>query len=255
MSFAKSEVVVFVSALLKDGFIGKDVFGKEPGISTYKPVCHTTEPWFDYVATILSGEGSVLGDKWTVFELWLDHRANPQIGIFEQEISPPSDTPSWPQYGYSNYKDVTVATKVGGEWTLPPFRDWGRPSDSYIWVNRVNQIHQINRPLRKPDFTLRDYVVDSKAPNKKRLLELIDRNIALIEAAEAEHIAELFEELPLLDVLEVPDSTPWSHPANLRNGSSEQARQIFRKNIPMILLYKITQTYGTQQYSWWPWSS
>ncbi|KAI1380572.1 hypothetical protein F4677DRAFT_191121 [Hypoxylon crocopeplum] len=120
---------------------------------------------------------------WIVMELWLDHWANPRITLVGR-------------WSGSN----SILMKIDGKWL---------------------QVHEPGRIIDVPDEEisargwmlecggrLRDLVARSHAHNKERLLELIDRNTAIMDAEEEADTVALFEELPSPEVLDMPDYVP-----------------------------------------------
>ncbi|OTA70652.1 hypothetical protein K449DRAFT_16656 [Hypoxylon sp. EC38] len=95
-------------------------------------------------------------------------------------------------------------------------------------------------------MTFREFVADSDAHNKERLLELIDRNTAWIEEDEAARCMALFEELPSPDIVEVPEDVPlhrtcrvvWR--AKLRELVYDAARNIKYYIIGIFILATLT---------------
>lgn len=173
-----------IGALLKQGYIGVNVLGVTTA-PIRKQKCHITGAWISSLAFII-GVNSIGPDrKWTSVKRWLDYGADPRISLYGRKDSLRLDD---------------LAVKTNGKWfkLIPSVRR------NFI----TGPFFRLSESLQTPDLTLREYIAKSRAHNKERLLELIDRNTAWAEADEAAGNAALFEELPSPEVLDVPDYTP-----------------------------------------------
>ncbi|XXH03761.1 hypothetical protein Hte_010167 [Hypoxylon texense] len=147
-----SGIYAYLTALLERGFVGVDLLDGEQKAHVSKHGCHTTEPWVNYIGLLLTSN-SPSHNFWANTELWLDQGANPRIRLVDGSGS---ESPS-------------ISVKINGKWLR---------QTKIMWLN--NRVDE--RGLRG---TLKECIARSNAPNKQRLLELVDRNTEMIEAEEA----------------------------------------------------------------------
>ncbi|KAI1416090.1 hypothetical protein F5Y13DRAFT_186340 [Hypoxylon sp. FL1857] len=205
--------IALVAELLSRNFVGIDMLDKDAELHTSKYGGRIPLSWIWVIGLLVDSlirrTLPIHNDDWTTVELWLDHGVSPQLALFQYSLPCLS---SLIKYGSNAYRDETsyedklesysqlrIAVKIDGEWFRPIFPGPGNPK----FTGR-----KIDTPLQEPYVTFREFIADSRAYNKERLLELIDRNTAWIEADEAEKIAILFKELPSQDILYVPDYVP-----------------------------------------------
>lgn len=151
-------ISVIQTALLERGFIGVDLLDGEQKAHVSKHGCHTAESWVIYVAFLLTTETQSDSD-WAITELWLDRGANPRICLANDGV----------RLGMGLDSFVYVSVKINGKWFQSP--------ESVRVYGKVD--------MQDLPVTLRGFIARSDAPNKERLLELVDRNTDMIEAEEA----------------------------------------------------------------------
>ncbi|KAI1204673.1 uncharacterized protein F4807DRAFT_324310 [Annulohypoxylon truncatum] len=183
MGIGITEQPTILKVLLKHGYVGVDILDRGIGVQIPKYGCHTTMPWLHYIRMLVQGSALSREKGWLFCEPWLESGANPRVCHYEDFHLP-----------------VSLFVKIEGGWWC------ARGEYSVITENWKTEKVSLLPP--GPKTTLRDLVERSEAPNKERLLELIDRNTAWIEADEAEEVRVMFEELPSTDVLDVPEYVP-----------------------------------------------
>ncbi|KAI1462822.1 hypothetical protein F4805DRAFT_11147 [Annulohypoxylon moriforme] len=170
--------LAILAELLKRRYVGVDITESDSGQPISKNRCHTSNAWVTYVVQQVWYGGSSSVRYWDVCEVWLESGANPRILIPERNGD-------------------SIFVKVKGRWWCS-YRE--RHPREPLW----RLTGKFSQPSSEPKSTLRDFIEHSEADNKERLLELIDRNTAWIEADEAAEALAIFEELPSADVLDLP---------------------------------------------------
>ncbi|KAI1091873.1 hypothetical protein F5B19DRAFT_456621 [Rostrohypoxylon terebratum] len=173
----------FLAKLLENGYVGSYIPGSGAGHQISNHRCHTTMSWLYFLMRCTNPH--IESCTWKICEIWLEYRANPRA----YEIRPD---------GYNS-----ILINVDGV----RYYQWGRnvvPDAKYYLSGRFAQ----PPAPQESGETLRALVEHSDVPNKQRLLELIDRNIAWMEADEEAETAAIFKEVPSEDVLEVPEYVP-----------------------------------------------
>lgn len=185
-SFSHDRECIFLTALLENGYVGGDILGSGAGQQIFNHRCHTTIPWLLFLShDIHENRLCFKFSHWRAFEIWLEFGANPRVCISQEN------------------ERIVIVNVDGRRWCR-----WGRgvaPGSGHCYSGIFVQ----PPPPQEREKTLRYFTERSEAPNKERLLELIDRNTAWMEEDEAaEAAAQAFAILkqPLpADVLEAPE--------------------------------------------------
>ncbi|KAI0881704.1 uncharacterized protein GGS22DRAFT_181485 [Annulohypoxylon maeteangense] len=181
-SVNKSGQLIILAGLLKHGYVGVDILKRGTGLQMTKDRCHTSVAWISCVMQLVRRQGNSHTIDWEAPKLWLESRANPRVYI-----------PKHPD-------DELCYVKIDGGWYL--VKQKNTQSIDFPITGRISQLPE------GPGSTLGGLIDRLDPPNKERLLELIDRNTAWMEADEAAETLANFEELPSVDVLDIPEYTP-----------------------------------------------
>lgn len=147
---------VFLMALLERGFIGIDLIHNEQDARAVTCGYHTAKSWIAYVRRMLKIESQNNND-WAIVELWLDRGANPRI--------------------YQALGELYANVEIDGKWR-------------WIKTTRRGYLLDFESHERDDKVMLRDFIARSDAPNKARLLELVDRNEHMIEVGQAADVPQ-----------------------------------------------------------------